>query len=60
MSDLVFHDDPKLFALIREELYLAVLCDALDQAGHRKQAMRAEFVLSMGGTAKRKHLAGGI
>lgn len=38
-----FDDDAKLFQLMREQLYAAVLCDALDQAGYREQAMRADI-----------------
>lgn len=36
-------DDTALFALMRERLYAAVLSDALDQAGYRQQAMRADI-----------------
>ena len=36
-------DDTALFALMRERLYAAVLSDALDQAGYRDQAMRADI-----------------
>jgi len=43
MSKLPFDDDLELFKLIRERLYSAVLCDALDQAGYRDQAMRANI-----------------
>ena len=43
MSTLPFDDDLKLFALMKEQLYSAVLCDALDQAGFRQQAMRADI-----------------
>lgn len=43
MSTLPFDDDLKLFAYMREHLYSAVLCDALDQAGFRQQAMRADI-----------------
>lgn len=43
MSILPFDDDLKLFALMKEQLYAAVLCDALDQAGYRQQAMRADI-----------------
>ena len=43
MSDLPFDDDLKLFDLMRNQLYSAVLCDALDQAGFRDQAMRADI-----------------
>lgn len=43
MSDLPFDDDLKLFKLMRNQLYSAVLCDALDQAGFRNQAMRANI-----------------
>ncbi|MBX3054272.1 MAG: RraA family protein [Caldilineaceae bacterium] len=43
MSALPFNDDLKLFAYMREHLYAAVLCDALDQAGYRQQAMRADI-----------------
>lgn len=43
MNTLPFDDDLKLFALMKEQLYSAVLCDALDQAGFRQQAMRADI-----------------
>lgn len=43
MTILPFDDDRKLFALMKEQLYSAVLCDALDQVGHRRQAMRADI-----------------
>jgi 4-hydroxy-4-methyl-2-oxoglutarate aldolase len=43
MSKLPFDDDHKLFALMKEQLYSAVLCDALDQAGLREQAMHADI-----------------
>lgn len=43
MRTLPFDDDLKLFALMKEQLYAAVLCDALDQVGHRQQAMRADI-----------------
>lgn len=43
MITLPFDDDLKLFALMKEQLYSAVLCDALDQAGFRQQAMRADI-----------------
>lgn len=43
MTNLPFDDDQKLFALMKEQLYSAVLCDALDQVGHRQQAMRADI-----------------
>lgn len=43
MTALPFDDDQKLFALMKEQLYSAVLCDALDQVGHRHQAMRADI-----------------
>ena len=41
MADLPTNDT-HLFALMRERLYAAVLSDALDQAGFREQAMRAD------------------
>jgi 4-hydroxy-4-methyl-2-oxoglutarate aldolase len=43
MTTLPFDDDLKLFALMKEQLYSAVLCDALDQVGYRQQAMRADI-----------------
>jgi regulator of RNase E activity RraA len=43
MTPLPFDDDQKLFALMKEQLYAAVLCDALDQVGFRQQAMRADI-----------------
>ena len=43
MSELSFDDDLKLFEQMRDQLYSAVLCDALDQAGYRDQAMRANI-----------------
>ena len=43
MITLPFNDDLKLFATMKEHLYAAVLCDALDQAGFREQAMRADI-----------------
>ena len=43
MSDLPFDDDLELFKLMRDRLYAAVLCDALDHAGYRDQAMRADI-----------------
>lgn len=43
MTTLPFDDDLKLFALMKEQLYAAVLCDALDQVGFRRQAMRADI-----------------
>jgi len=43
VTTLPFDDDLKLFALMKEQLYSAVLCDALDQVGFRQQAMRAEI-----------------
>lgn len=36
-------DDAELFTLMRERLYAAVLSDALDQAGYRAQALRADI-----------------
>lgn len=41
MSNIPFDDDLKLFDLMRNQLYSAVLCDALDQAGFQDQAMQA-------------------
>ncbi len=38
-----YDDDLMLFALLKEQLYSAVLSDALDQAGLRQQAMRADI-----------------
>ena len=43
VTNLPFDDDQKLFALMKEQLYSAVLCDALDQVGYRQQAMRADI-----------------
>ncbi len=43
MPTLPFEDDLKLFAAMKEQLYSAVLCDALDQVGYREQAMRADI-----------------
>ena len=43
MTTFPFNDDLRLFSLIKEQLYSAVLCDALDQAGFRQQAMRANI-----------------
>ena len=43
MTTLPFDDELKLFAMMRTELYSAVLCDALDQLGFREQAMRADI-----------------
>ena len=43
VKELPFEDDAALFALMKAELYSAVLCDALDQAGLRAQAMRADI-----------------
>jgi len=42
MGDVPFGDDLALFSVMRERLYAAVLCDALDQSGARDQAMRAD------------------
>lgn len=35
----LFSDDKKLFQFIRENLYVAVVCDILDELGYRQQAM---------------------
>ena len=43
MTTLPFDDDLQLFAMMKAQLYSAVLCDALDQAGFREQAMRADI-----------------
>ena len=43
MTPLPFDDDLNLFALMKDRLYSAVLCDALDQVGFRQQAMRADI-----------------
>jgi regulator of RNase E activity RraA len=43
MDAIPFADDLKLFAMMRAELYTAVLCDALDQVGLREQALRADI-----------------
>lgn len=34
-----FHNDSKLFSFIRENLYVAAVCDILDELGYRNQAM---------------------
>jgi regulator of RNase E activity RraA len=34
-----FHIDSKLFSFIRENLYVAAVCDILDELGYRNQAM---------------------
>ncbi len=36
-------DDLKLFKMMKDRLYAAVLCDALDQVGFHQQAMRADI-----------------
>ena len=38
-----FDNPSALFAMMKERLYAAVLCDALDQVGYRQQAMRADI-----------------
>jgi regulator of RNase E activity RraA len=43
MTTLPFDDDLKLFAMMKTQLYSAVLCDALDQVGFREQAMRTDI-----------------
>ena len=43
MPPIPFDNPPALFAMMKEQLYAAVLCDALDQAGYRHQAMRADI-----------------
>ena len=43
MTTLDTDGDVSLFNLMKERLYSAVLCDALDQAGYRNQAMRADI-----------------
>lgn len=43
MTTFPFDDELGLFAMMRSELYSAVLCDALDQVGFREQAMRADI-----------------
>ena len=43
MTAIPFDDDQKLFAMMADQLYSAVLCDALDQVGYRQQAMRADI-----------------
>jgi len=43
MSQLPFDDEAKLFAMMKKDLYSAVLCDALDQVGFRDQSMRADI-----------------
>jgi len=34
-----FHNDPELFSFIRAHLYVAAVCDILDELGYRNQAM---------------------
>ena len=43
MGEVPFGDDLKLFGMMKEKLYSAVLSDALDQIGLRYQAMRADI-----------------
>ena len=43
MTTIPFDDDAKLFAMMKAQLYSAVLSDALDQVGFREQAMRADI-----------------
>jgi len=43
MSTLSFANDLEMFRMMKEDLYAAVLCDALDQVGLRDQAMRADI-----------------
>jgi len=43
MGEVPFGDDLKLFGMMKEKLYSAVLSDALDQIGLRDQAMRADI-----------------
>ena len=38
-----FANDQEMFQLMKEKLYSAVLSDAVDQVGHRNQAMRADI-----------------
>ena len=43
MSSISFADDLEMFQMMKEKLYSAVLCDALDQVGLHDQAMRADI-----------------
>mgnify|MGYP001821207509 CR=1 FL=1 len=43
MTAIPFDDDQKLYTMRADQLYAAVLCDALDQAGYRNQSMRADI-----------------
>jgi len=43
MGVFSFSDDSEMFQAMKAKLYSAVLCDALDQAGYRDQAMRADL-----------------
>ena len=43
MGEMPFGNDLKLFDMMKEKLYSAVLSDALDQVGLRDQAMRADI-----------------
>ena len=36
---MAFENDRELFSFIKEQLYVAVVCDILDEVGYRKQAM---------------------
>jgi 4-hydroxy-4-methyl-2-oxoglutarate aldolase len=39
MAELAFSNDAELFAFARQKLYVAVVCDVLDELGYRQQAM---------------------
>ena len=43
MAQMTFNNDLEMFDMMREKLYSAVLSDALDQVGLRRQAMRADI-----------------
>ena len=43
MGALSFANDLDMFQMMKEQLYAAVLCDALDQVGCRDQSMRADI-----------------
>ena len=43
MTEIPFDNDLELFAMMKEQLYAAVISDALDQVGYREQAMRADI-----------------
>ena len=47
----MFDSDAKLFAWVRETLYVPVVCDALDGLGYRNQAMHQRLRHSIRATA---------